>query len=126
MPVSSKLQLDEVFATCETIFKRDGYVSWAEVGKLYGVSRQAIHARLNKAVENGDLSKARMAQWTSQSGKIALSRVHEDQRRQSEKHTIRLTLYPENHAWLRQQCALRKASSGDIINGLITKAQLTN
>lgn len=119
--------LEEIKALCETLFIRDGFVKWAEVASILGISRQAVFNRLNKALDQGQISEPEFERWRSMSSRQAQSRKNEQKRRENEKLRIAATLTPENKQWLMTQTVLNKATTSDIINGLMNKArQSTN
>jgi MarR-like DNA-binding transcriptional regulator SgrR of sgrS sRNA len=115
--------LQELQTLCETLYTRDGFVKWAEVADILGVTRQAVFNRLNKAVEQGHLTKDDVNRWRSMSSRHAQSRKNLELKREHEKLRIAATLTPENKQWLMQQSVLHRATTSDVINGLITKAR---
>lgn len=123
MPFEALVSLDRIRATCERIYLRDGFVKWSDVATEHGLSRQAIQARLKKAVATGQIPPEDVDRWMSTSARLRVSRLNEHARRQNEKLNIRVTLTPENFEWIQAQCKARGLRSGDIINGLITKAR---
>lgn len=108
---------------CEGFYERDGFVSWAAVAEIFGVSRQAIQARVKAAVANGSLDQATYERWLSVSSRRALTRQREVEKRDARKLTVEVTLTPINLTWLRTEAALRKVTASDIINGLLNKAR---
>jgi predicted DNA-binding protein YlxM (UPF0122 family) len=123
LPYVPTVSFDEVRKVCECFYERDGYVSWALVAKAFGVSRQAIQARVKSAVTSGTLDPATYERWLSVSSRRAVTRERREAARAEEKLTVTITLTPENWRWLRTECALRNATNSDLINGLINKAR---
>ncbi len=119
----SLIKLDELIAACEALYARDGFVKWSEIAETYGISRQAVHARFKAAIERGDLSEADFERWRSVSSRRAQSKVNLELKRERERCNLSITLSPENVSWLRKECLARRASSSDVLNGLITKAR---
>lgn len=131
MPASrSQVSLETIADLCDQLYARDGFVKWVDVGRALGVSRQAIQLRLKAAVERGDLTPERVEQWQSMTSRIAASRERakaaKDRSHEADKLQIKIRLTPENVAWLRRECVLRKSTSADVVNGLITKARLAS
>lgn len=115
--------LEDVIATCERLYEAHGFVKWADVGKIFGVSRQSVLQRLQKAADRGDLAPGVLDRWRSASARIAQSKSNEQLRRENERLRISITLTPNNRRWLDTECVARHCRSADIINGLITKAR---
>jgi hypothetical protein len=124
----SEITLDTITALCDQLYARDGFVKWADVGRALGVSRQAIQLRLRAAVDKGLLPPERVEQWQSMTSRAAASRERakaaKDRSHEADKLLVKIRLTPENHAWLRQQSVLRRSTTADLVNGLITKARL--
>ena len=127
MPTPAKVTFDEIRETCEAFYARDGFVCWADVAKVHGVSRQAIQLRLKKELQRGELDQATFDRWASMTVRAATQReittTKLGQKREKEKQIIRCLLTPENVKWLRMECIRRNVRSNDIINGLINKAR---
>jgi len=115
--------LEPLINTCERLYARDGYVKWTEVALELGVSRQAVHDRLKRAVASGKVSQADFERYRSASSRATASRRREHERDEAAKRLIQIQLTPENLTWIRTECEIRKVRSSDIINGLITKAR---
>jgi hypothetical protein len=113
--------LAELQTLCETLYQRDGFVKWAEVADILGVTRQAVFNRLNKAVEQGHLTEDDVNRWRSMSSRHAQSRKNLELKRENERLRITATLTQENKQWLIQQSILHRATTSDILNGLINK-----
>ncbi len=88
--------LQELQTLCETLYIRDGFVKWAEVADILGVTRQAVFNRLNKAVEQGHLTEADVDRWRSMRRRQAQSRNNPEPERENERLAISATLTPEN------------------------------
>lgn len=118
-----------MFDICEKLYQLNGFVKWADVGKALGVSRQAVQLRLRAAIRRGDLTEADYERWASMSARAAVARENRAKSRatdrERQKLEVRFRLSPENAEWLRTECVFRKATSADIINGLINKARLS-
>ncbi len=123
MPYHTVVPLEAITATCEQLYNANGFVKWADVAKIHGLSRQAIHNRLQNATERGDLNPDDLDRWRSMSARAAKSKANEEMRREHEKLRLSMTLTPENKRWLDTECVSRQLRAGDIINGLITKAR---
>lgn len=119
----SQVTLPEIVATCEKFYARDGFVKWADVARVYDITRQAVQFRLKKAVATGELDEATFNRWASPTSRAAAARNNRLASREREKLQIRLTLSEENIKWLREQCVLRGVTSADILNGLLNKAR---
>lgn len=126
----SRVPLDQITALCDELHARDGFVKWSDVGRAFDLSRQAIQLRLKAAVEKGDLTPERVEHWQSMASRAAASRERHkaarDRSHEAEKLQIKARLTPENLAWLRRECVLRKATTADVVNGLINKARLVS
>ena len=118
--------LEDLVTTCERLYEAHGFVKWADVGKVHGVSRQAVLNRLQTASERGDLEPGTLDRWRSASSRRARTKSNEQLRRENERLQISLTLTPNNRTWLDTECLARQCRPADIINGLITKARETN
>ena len=128
MPVGSPrsaVTLEELTQTCEKFWSAQGFVKWADVAEVYGVSRQAVHNRLKAAVEKGEIDAATFLRWSSPSSRAAASRERREASRERAKQIITIQLTPENARWLREECAVRGVKSPDIVNGLLNKARLS-
>lgn len=121
----SAVPLADIFATCERFYERDGFVKWSDVGKVHGLSRQAIQLRLKLAMNKGELDLATFERWQSMSSRRTATakqaQTAKEEYRERERRTIRTLLTQENCDWLRAECVFRKLSTADIINGLITR-----
>jgi hypothetical protein len=128
MAIRSQVPLESITSLCDQLHARDGFVKWADVGRALGISRQAVQLRLRAAVDKGLLSPERVEGWQSMASRAAASRERakqsREQSREADKLVLRLRLTPENMAWLRQEAVLRRASTPEIVNGLIAKARL--
>ena len=129
MPVSrSQVPLEKIIEICERFYEQDGYVTWSEVGQAIGVSRQAIQLRLRAAIERGDIKEEQVERWQSMSSRAATTRERQAKaleiKRDRERRTLKILVTPENLAWLREESALRKVTSADIINGILTRERL--
>lgn len=114
--------LEDIIKTCERLYEAHGFVKWADVGEIFGVSRQSILQRLQNATERGDLAPGTLDRWRSTSARIAQSKSNEQLRRENERLKISITLTPNNRRWLDTECVVRQCRPADIINGLLTKA----
>jgi predicted DNA-binding protein YlxM (UPF0122 family) len=119
----SQVTLDELTELCERFYERDGFVKWAEVADAFGITRQAVQARLKQAVTRGRLSAETVERWQSMSARAAHTRHKEAERKFNRSLVVEIQLSPENSKWLRTECAVRSLRSSDIINGLINKAR---
>lgn len=120
-----KVPLQQLFGTCETLYQRDGFVRWADVAKVHGISRQGVQLRFKKALETGELDEATYKRWESASSRRAVTAQRAQERKYTrEARAVRITLSPENKAWLEQQWTERNVTSADIINGLLNKARM--
>ena len=124
MPSSPKVPLSDLIHTCEELYKRDGYVRWAEVGSIHGLSRQAIHGRIRDAQHQGSLSPEAVARWRSVSSRAALSRRRRAIQELNRRFRLDIQLTFENYAWLDAKCASANCTRTDVVNGLITKARV--
>lgn len=125
-PPRSHIPFDELRQACEKLYQRDGFVKWAEIADAYGITRQAVHARLKAAIERGDLDDATFDRWRSVSSRRAQSRTNRELSRERDRCTLTITLTPENVSWLRTECLARRATSSDLINGLLNKARASS
>lgn len=119
-----RTSIDHLLQLCEDFYQRDGFVNWSDVARALDMSRQAVHSRLKLATERGELPPETLERFRSMSSRRAAARYNEAQRRAEAKLNLQVTVTPENGAWLRTQCTLRRITNADIINGLITKARL--
>jgi hypothetical protein len=111
--------------TCKRLYEAHGFVKWSDVGKVHGISRQAVLNRLQTAVERGDLEPGTLDMWRSTSARIAQSRANKDLRDEHAKLRLPLTLTPINKKWLDTECLAQQCRPSDIINGLINKARIS-
>ena len=129
MAVPQRFTDQQMFDICEKLYQLNGFVKWADVGQALGVSRQAVQLRLRAAVARGDLPESEMERWASVSSRRAVARENHKRSRLTYEEKRRLktefTLLPENYEWLRAECVFRKATSADIINGLLNVARLS-
>lgn len=121
MPVPKYTPLTDITGLCERIYKRDGFVKWSEVATALGISRQAVHARLKKAVEAGDLTEVEYDRWRSVSSRLSQSKQNRVIKKENERCRISVVLTPENKKWMTEECVSRRCSSADLLNGLINK-----
>ena len=120
-----KVPLQQLFGTCETLYQRDGFVRWADVAKVHGISRQSVQLRFKKAIETGELDEATYQRWESASSRRTLTAKRAQEREKARKaRAVIITLTSENKAWLETQCTERGITSADIINGLLNKARM--
>lgn len=115
---------DQLLQSCADFYKRDGFVKWADVARALGISREGVRQRVQKAITTGELDQSTYELYQSMSARRATARYNEEQRRSEAKLNLQVTITPENGAWLRAQRTLRRLTSSDIINGLLTKARL--
>jgi hypothetical protein len=120
---SSNASLADLIQTCDEFYNHQGFVKWADVARVFGISRQAVLSRLQGAVDRGSLDPSTLDRWRSMSARAAASRRNREEGREREKLQLRVTVTPENKHWLDLQSALHKASYADLINGLINKAR---
>lgn len=129
MAVPQRFTDQQMFDICEKLYGLNGFVKWADVGKALGVSRQAIQLRLRAAQARGDLDDATYDRWSSMTARAAAAREKRAKSRAADRERQRLELKirlsPENVEWLRTECVLRKATSTDIVNGLLNVARLS-
>ena len=112
----------EFFALCEDHFKRDGFVKWSAVADHLGVTRQAVAARLEKAVRNGHLSEDDYRRWAGTKAREIHSAERQAEHADKKRRTISAVLTPENHVWLTQECLRRHIRTGELVNELISKS----
>jgi hypothetical protein len=122
--VKSQVPLNQIFVSCEALYQRDGFVKWADVAKIHGLSRQAIPKRMERAIATGELDQATYDRWSSMSSRRAiLAQRRTDTRHNENQKSTRLTFTEDNANWLRTECEVRQCTRADIINGLINKAR---
>lgn len=119
-----KVPLQQLFGTAETLYQRDGFVRWAEVGNIHGISRSSVQLRFKRAIELGELDQATYNRWESSSsrGSIIAKRAGE-RRHDRNRSRLLIILTPENKDWLEAQCKERSVTSADIVNGLLNIAR---
>lgn len=117
-------ELKDLVGTCERLYEAHGFVKWSDVGKVHGISRQAVLNRLQSATERGDLEPGTLDLWRSTSARIAQSRTNKELREEHAKLRLSLTLTPSNKKWLETECLVQKCRPADIVNGLINKARM--
>lgn len=118
--------LERLCETCELIYKRDGYVKWAEVAEIYGVSRQAIQSRIKREVTKGTLSPECVNRWQSMSSRAAYTRRRKDTQDLNSRMRLDIQLTVDNLTWLDSECINRGSTRTDIVNGLINKERSKN
>jgi predicted transcriptional regulator len=123
MPRSALVPLPDLIHTFEEIYKRDGYVRWAEVASIHGITRQAVHARIQDAQHQGFLHPEDVARWRSMSSRAALSRRRRDIQELHRRFRLDIQLTSENYAWLDAECVSGNCTRTDVVNGLINKAR---
>lgn len=125
MPNPIRFTDEQMFALCEKLYARDGFVKWSDVGAALGVSRQAIQLRLRAAQRRGNLTEEQYNRWASITARRAVSRERRKQSQEEYKEKQRLQcefeLTQENYEWVRAECILRKVHTVDLLNGLITR-----
>lgn len=126
MAPPSKLSLAELVETCEAIYQRDGYVKWAEVAEIYGVSRQAIQTRIQRELAKGTLPPEAVNRWQSMSSRAAYTRRRKETQDLNNRMRLDIQLTAENYTWLDLQCLNRGSTRTDVINGLINKARISH
>lgn len=122
MPSAPRVSLERILEVAERFYARDGFCRWSDVGKAVGVSRQAIQLRLKAAVEKGQLAPETVERLQSMSSRAAATRERRTEKK-ADKHRLRIQLTPENHTWLLEEAAFRRATTADIVNGLLTRAR---
>jgi hypothetical protein len=115
--------LDAIVATCEQLYKANGFVKWSDVGTVHGLSRQAVLQRLQAATERGELNASTLDLWRSTSARAAQARNNRAIKEENERLRLAMTLTPDNKRWLDTECVARQCRPADIINGLINKAR---
>ena len=121
-----KATLQQLFVTCEALYQRDGFVRWADVGKTHGITRQAVQLRLRRALETGELDDATFQRWQSMSTRrTETAKRAQDRDKERKKLDIRISVTPENKAWLEAKRTERGVTNTDIINGLLNKARMS-
>jgi hypothetical protein len=113
----------EFFALCEDHFRRDGFVKWSAIADELGVTRQAVAARLEKAVRLGHLSEDDYKRWAGTKARAVFSKEREADRVDKKQRTMTTLLTPENHAWIYSYCEKNHIRTGEFINNLVTKAR---
>jgi hypothetical protein len=124
VPAKRPVSREEFFAICEDHYKRDGFVKWSTVADQLGVTRQAVAARLEKAVRLGHLPETDYKRWAGTKAREVFSAERQADRADKKRRTITPLLSPENHEWLTTECAKRHMRSGDLINELLDQARL--
>jgi hypothetical protein len=120
----SQVPLNQIFVSCEALYQRDGFVKWADVAKIHGLSRQAIPKRMERAIASGELDQATYDRWSSMSARRSiLAKRRTDRNLSAGRNATRITFTEDNSNWLRTECEARQCTRADIINGLITKAR---
>lgn len=115
------VEFEEIRKSCERFYERDGFVKWADVASLYGISRQAVHARIVDAVKRGSLDQDIYEKWKSISTRRAVSRKTREAARFQERLNISITLTEETYKWLSLESKFRGVTYSDLLNGLINK-----
>ena len=121
MPRYAKVALRTLVRTCEEIYDRDGYVRWAEVAEVHGISRQAVQARLKSAIERGELSAECHDRWQSMASRAQHSRGCRDQQELNRMRRLDIQLSPANYEWLEEQCAAYGAGRAEVMNSLLNQ-----
>lgn len=125
MPVAPRFTDQQMYDICEKLYQLNGFVKWSDVGKALGVSRQAIQLRLRAAQRRGELDDATYDRWASMTARAAAARENRAKSREAntarKRQHLNVLLSPENAEWLRAESVFRKATTADIINGLINK-----
>lgn len=122
--VKSQVPLNQIFVSCEALYQRDGFVKWADVAKIHGLSRQAIPKRMERAIASGELDQATYDRWSSMSSRRSIiAKRQADNKRRDMKNVVQFSLSQDNADWIRTECEVRQCTRADIINGLINKAR---
>lgn len=123
MGYAKYIPLEDIVATCEQLYAANGFVKWADVGKIHEMSRQGVLNRLQNAADRGDLAPDLLDRWRSVSSRRAHARESREASREQNKRYLRVLVTEENKRWLDTESVLHKASYADLINGLINKAR---
>lgn len=123
--MKSTIPLEDLLATCEALYARQGYVRWSQVALAYGVSRQAIQLRLRAAVATGRLTEDLYRRWQTPSSVSATAReageggatVPERQAR------FQISAPHEDAQWLRTEAAASGLRPSDVLYGLLRQAR---
>ena len=118
-----QVPLQQIVNTCEEIYNRDGYVRWAEVAAILGISRQAVQSRLKDAQTRGDLSPESVVRWQSMASRAHLYRNRRDLQELHRRLRLDIQLSSANYEWLDAECAASGTSRSDFVNGVLNKAR---
>lgn len=114
----------DLIERCEYHYNAQGFVKWSDLATEFGVSRQLILQKLQRAVCHGLISPADLDRYRSTAARNTLGRTNEGIRRDNDRLRVQLTLTPDNHRWLRAQVQSRPGvTTADLINGFITRAR---
>jgi transposase-like protein len=121
--VRSTVSIEQLAQTCEELYETHGFAKWSDVGRIHGISRQAVHNRIKQAEEEGQLPPGSRERWASSSSRRKLTA---DSKQLRVQQRLEIELTPENSVWLRKQCVLRGVTRADIVNGLLTRERLND
>lgn len=108
----------------ETHYDARGFVKWTDLATELGLSRQRILSMMQKSVVLGLITSFDLDRYRSESSRRAASRTNKQLARDREALTIRVTLTPENRAWLRHQVQDHPGTtSSDVINVTLTQTR---
>jgi len=116
--------LAHLITTAEAHYDARGFVKWTDLATELGTSRQRILQMMQKAVCLGLITGTDLDRYRSESSRRAASRNNKQLARDREALTIRVTLTPENRAWLRHQVQDHPGTtSSDVINTVLTQTR---
>lgn len=112
----------QLIERAEEQYKQRGFVKWTDLAFELGVSRQCVQQMMQRAIGHGLITGEDLDRYRSLDSRRALARTNEALRREQEKYRIKLTLLPDNHAWLERELAAstQGTTRGDLINAALT------
>lgn len=118
-----KASLEQLLAICERFYEKNGFVKWADVAEVLGISRQAVQLRLRAAVERNEITQEQVERYQSMTSRNAVAREKREVSRELDIRRVTILFTDENLQWLREESVIRGVRIPDIINGLVNRAR---
>lgn len=118
-----ELPLEELVAVFERLYERSGFVKWAEVAELTGLSQSNVSKRIQTAVRRGDLPPETVERWRSLTARRRITAENAKAKNRRALGRIEITLTPDNFEFVKQQCTKHSGNMTEIVNGIINAAR---
>jgi len=118
-----KIDMKQLILSAELSWKKLGRVNWSALAREFGVTRAAIQFRVAKAVKDGKIPRKVFDRWSQSEDKAEAALKVAEKVSERYSNMTRVTLKPENKAWLAQEAARRHRKTSYIINELLADAR---